>query len=83
MQIDGFDIDVQKKADKRHLKVQSAVMGVRVSMTRPELEALALLLAHRVGEWADEERQKAEAAQPKAEPSAPVMINPQESAHGN
>ena len=84
MEIDGFTIEVQRHGEKSRLKVQSKVYGVSVSMTRPELEALALLLAHNVGEWRDEDVSQADAAQPQAEPSAPVMINPtaQEETYG-
>jgi hypothetical protein len=75
MEIDGFKVTVQRNGEKTRLMIQGVVYGVSFNMTRPELEALALLLARNVGEWRDEDVSQA-AAQPQAEPSAPVMINP-------
>ena len=68
MEIDAHTITVRHDGARRTLVVQGRPYGVALKLTLPQLESLALYLAHEVGLFRDE-RIEAEGALPQTEVS--------------
>jgi hypothetical protein len=55
MVIDHVTLELRRTGDKATFLVQGRPIGVAMHITLPELEHLALYLAHEVGLWRDEQ----------------------------